>query len=130
MEDKLRQQLLGQKASKDRQENNRYSSSRLNRPLSAKHKLHDTKGKSESGDELGRTAFEGKNTIAIRKRPDSMEIQVAPAQPASEVDCSNVGPQTSYARAAKKRSSSYLDEVLFARSMKRKSKKKAKHNQT
>lgn len=101
---------------------------RSDRPVTTKHNLQTATRGSEIEDQLGRTAFQGKTTRSTRDQGDHEELQVAPVQPASQADSSKVRPKPSTTTASKKRASSYLDEVLLARSEKRTKKEKKRHN--
>jgi hypothetical protein len=131
-EDKLRKQLLGKKAANIRPDNSRGTGPRSDGAVAIKPKLHHTKAGPESEDELGRTLFTAKAARPSRIDADlqglSIPLTIAPAAGAhsSELD------QTTALTAApsKKRPSSYLDEVLLARSEKRKKKMKIRHSQS
>lgn len=129
-EDKLRKRLLGNKASRNRDEKNMHFTTRSNRHMSTKHKVHNKEGGSDSEDEVGRTAFIRKNTESRSNRPGLRGLDAAPAQAVSNVVSSKVGQKTSQIEAINKRSSNYLDEVLSARPERPKKKKKIRHSQS
>jgi hypothetical protein len=122
-EDILRQQLLGKSKYSRRNGNRTDSQPRLGGSLTTKHKLPTAPCGSESEDGLGRTAFKGKNTRPTRDRRCSAETVLDPAPPVV-AELSKVRPKPTPAVSPKKRPSSYLDEVLLARSEKRKKKER------
>jgi hypothetical protein len=121
-EDMLRRRLLGRNNYSGQNGKKAGTQARSNGPLTTKSSLHAVPDGTESEEELGRTAFNGKNTRPIRDR-SSAETELAPAQTVV-AESSKVRPKPASAASPKKRPSSYLDEVLLARSEKRKKKKK------
>jgi hypothetical protein len=121
-EDMLRRRLLGRNNYSGQNGKKAGTQARSNGPLTTKNSLHAVPDGTESEEELGRTAFNGKNTRPIRDR-SSAETELAPAQTVV-AESSKARPKPASAASPKKRPSSYLDEVLLARSEKRKKKKK------
>lgn len=126
LENKLRAQLLGKKASSTSRRNGAVSS---HGPIKAstKCKSRDAKASSESEDEMGRTALWSKVVRSTTEIPDREELQPS-AKAKVDVIPSNAEEMILRATSSKKRSSSYLDEVLMARSAKRKKKRNIRPN--
>jgi hypothetical protein len=132
-EDKLRKRLLGKRATNIRPDNSRRLDPRSDGAVTTKPKLHGTKTGSESEDELGRTLFTAKAARPSRIDADlkGLHIPLTATAAAAGGDSSGLDQTTALtAPASKKRPSSYLDEVLLARSEKRKKKMKITHSQS
>jgi hypothetical protein len=135
-EDKLRKRLLGKKATNIRPDSSRGLDPRSDGAVTIKSKLHNTKAGSESEDELGRTLFTAKAARPSRidaelkglRMPLTTTAAAAGADPSELDQTATLTAPT--ASASKKRPSSYLDEVLLARSEKRKKKMKITHSQS
>jgi len=122
-EDILRRRLLGRNNYSGRNGKKSGIQPPSNGPFTTKNNLHAVPRGSESEDELGRTAFKGKYTRPIKDRGCSVEAVLAPAQTVA-AESLKVRPKPASTASPKKRPSSYLDEVLLARSEKRKKKEK------
>jgi hypothetical protein len=122
-EEILRRRLLGRDSHSGRNGKKMGTQPRSNGSWTTKNNLHAVPCGSESEDELGRTAFKGRNTRPTRERSCSAETALAPDQTVV-AESPKVSPKHASAASPKKRPSSYLDEVLLARSEKRKKKEK------
>jgi hypothetical protein len=125
----LRKQLLGKQASRSRLDYSKESERWPHETAPTKSKLREMKGGSDSEDEKGRTAFTGKKKEAVKNRHGSEKPRVPLKRAATEVNSSKIGSLDSSTSNPKKRPSSYLDEVLFTRSEKRKKKEKIRQAQ-
>jgi hypothetical protein len=127
LEDKLQQQFLGRKPSANRLSNHTNPRSLHNGSMPSKYKLHDSRALSESDDEVGRTAFLGRNTTALMNHPHPDRSEAATVRVASTAHSSKEQQKVTHTPSSRKRSRSYLDEVLVERSQKRKKKKQVKN---
>lgn len=128
-EDKLRKRFLGKQASKNLPGHKSDLTLRPMESVGMQYKLSEKKSGSGSEDDEGRTAFQGKNTRPTSNLSNPTEPQRISSEGASDVTPSEVGRMTSNTAPSRKRSSSYLDEVLLARSEKRRKRKKIKSSQ-
>lgn len=121
MDDKLRKQMLSKRTPSSRRQNSFIDiDPRSVKVVSTIRKPHDKRSSSESEEEDGRTAIRGRYLGRIKHHSSPEEIPAAPSEPASLVATSKDISNTSLATFSKKRPSSYLDEVLLTRSVKRK----------
>ena len=121
MDDKLRKQMLSRNTPSSRRENSFIDTDPHSvKIVSTIRKPHDTRSGSESEDEDGRTAIRGKYLGRIKHQPGPEEPPTALTEPVSLGAASKDISNTSHATFPKKRPSSYLDEVLLGRSVKRK----------
>lgn len=101
----------------------------LKEGLSIQRKLHNANDLSGSEDEVGRTAFSGKASRTLRHRLDREITQAISTQAPSVDNSAEAAQTTSDISASKKRSGSYLDEVLLARSEKRRKRERNRRGQ-
>jgi hypothetical protein len=126
---KLRTTLLGKNSSSNRKIISTGSKPRPTTTGSPRAKLNDPKSESDSEDEIGRTAFRGRVMRLDKGHPDPEIIQAVPARAALPKNDTTAKQVTSYTGPQKKRSRSFLDEVLLQRSKKRKKKQETMHSQ-
>ena len=91
-----------------------------------KSKPHDSRRGSVSEEE-GRTAFKRRNARALTDYPRWQKLEAASAQGACTLHSSESKQETAQNAALRKRSRSYLDEVLLERLQKRKRKRRAQN---
>jgi hypothetical protein len=122
---RLRKQLLGKRIVNSAPDYSPKSYPRPKWPVPTKQKPHDTKSESESEDEPGRTAIQRKSAKQVRDLPRREKLEAAPTEsPFGPVSLRPL-PTIVQTTASKKRSNSYLDEVLLRRLEKRQKTKKS-----
>ncbi len=123
MDDKLRKQMLSRNTTTTRPRNSFLDTDpRSVKIASTKRQPHDKNFGFESEDEDGRTTIKGRYPGRIKHHSDIEEPPAATTKAASLGAASENISNTSHTTFQKKRPNSYLDEVLLARSVKRKNK--------
>ena len=126
VEDRLRRQLMGKHP---RVRSHSHPHPNPNGSFRTKYKLHDKSTQSDSDDEAGRTAIRGRNTAAPINRAQPGSLISANTQGTPGIHARKAMHKTPHAAASRKRSTSYLDEVLMERPQKRKKKRKVENRQ-